>query len=346
MIKALKLFKFRSHADISLSFSTGMCAIVGPNGIGKTNILEAISCATLGRSFRVETSTRDLLQENETTSRILLGFEENGIPHRIQYTFGKQSKEIIFDNTTYKSFSPLLGVVPVGIVCPKDVILIEGMPQSRRKYLNQMLCQASSEYAFHLKRVADIIVHKNAALKTENYTALDPLDQMLVSSAAIIQKKRHELIQSLNTLLIPEKDALLNSNETVSLCYEPSIFQPSTSTRVKEIERHCSLFGPQRDNVKIKLNDKDAFLHASEGQKRTIVLAMRFAELKALQASTGKSPLLLIDDFGAHLDKTRSARLIERTRKIDQCILTAPHPPKGVDQLLDLEAYLLTSSHQ
>ncbi|MFZ4772520.1 MAG: DNA replication/repair protein RecF [Chlamydiia bacterium] len=336
MIRSLQVHQFRSHSYEKMAFSKGMSAIIGPNGIGKTNLLEAIAFTTLGRSFRTDT-IKDLIRENEADSRLLLTFDENGVEHRIQYTFGKQGKEILYNDTSLKSFSPLLGQIPVGIVCPKDVILIEGAPLARRKYLNQILCQSSKEYTFHLKRLIDTIEQKNAALKAEAFNTLDIFDQILYTSATFIQTKRGELIDSLNALLVPEKEALLDAGETISLHYLPSIFEPSSSTRAKEIERRTSLFGPQRDDFKIELNGKDAACHASEGQKRTMVLALRFAELMALKDSTGKSPLLLIDDFGAHLDNKRSFRLIQRTKLIEQCILTAPHAPEGVDHIFDLE---------
>ncbi len=342
MIKTLQVHKFRSHAFCSVPFSKGMFAIVGPNGIGKTNLLEAITVATLGRSFRTD-SFKEMLKDGEEDAHILLGFEEDGVDHEIGYRFGVNGKQIRLNETFHKSFSPLLGNIPVGIVSSKDVILIEGGPSFRRKYLNQILCQSSKEYAFHWKRYMDALEQKNAALKVHAIRVIPPFEEILVSSAQVIQKMRSDLLDELNFFLKSENLLLLQKNESVRLEYTPSFIDDSPSSRLKEIERRTTLKGPHREDFSILFKEKEAYCHASEGQKRALVLALRFAELKALEKKTRKTPLLLIDDFGAHLDKIRFDQLLERTLELPQSILTVPHPPAKASTIFSLEEFLSLS---
>lgn len=338
MIKSLQVHKFRSHPFCSVPFTKGMFAIVGPNGIGKTNLLEAITVATLGRSFRTD-SFKEMLKEGEGDAQILLGFEEDGVDHEIGYRFGANGKQIRFNETFHKSFSPLLGHIPVGIVSPKDIVLIEGSPSFRRKYLNQILCQSSKEYAFHWKRYMDALEQKNAALKAHAIKALFPFEEILASSAQVIQKMRSELLDELNLFLQNESPLLLQKNESIRLEYAPSFIDNSSSGRLKEIERRTTLKGPHREDFSILFKEKEAFCHASEGQKRALVLALRFAELEALEKKTHKAPLLLIDDFGAHLDRIRFDQLLERTLKLPQSILTVPHAPNKATSVFSLEEF-------
>ncbi|MBM3195242.1 MAG: DNA replication and repair protein RecF [Chlamydiae bacterium] len=342
MIKRLQVHKFRSHSFCSVPFTKGMFAIVGPNGIGKTNLLEAITVATLGRSFRTD-SFKEMLKEGEEDAQIILGFEEDGVDHEIGYRFGANGKQIRLNETYHKSFSPLLGHIPVGIVSPKDVVLIEGSPSFRRKYLNQILCQSSKEYAFHWKRYMDALEQKNAALKANAIKALYPYEEILTSSAHVIQKMRSELLEELNSFLNNETSLLLQKNESIRLQYEPSFIEDSPSTRLKEIERRTTLKGPHREDFAILFKEKEASCHASEGQKRALVLALRFAELTALEKKTHKAPLLLIDDFGAHLDKLRFDQLLERTLELPQSILTVPHSPTKASSIFSLEEFLVLS---
>jgi DNA replication and repair protein RecF len=339
MIKSLKVLNLRSHEQMHLQFCRGIFAITGPNGIGKTNLLEAISCVTLGRSFRTE-HLKELIRYDTQSFHIALSFEESGVDHTIRYNYGLKGKSIQLNDSAYKTFSPLLGAIPVGIVSPKDVVLIEGAAVSRRKYLNQILCQSSQEYGYHLKRYADALEHKNALLKQGVLHMLPTFDQILYQSGTVLQRHRQTLIEQLNVLLEDEQKALLDPNETVCLEFKPSHIEINDAHRAKEIARRMSLFGPHRDDVVICLNGKEASYHASEGQKRSIVLALRFAEIRSLEQRTGKPTLLLIDDFGAHLDAKRIARLVERSKKLEQCIITAPKAPVGIDAVIDIEELL------
>jgi DNA replication and repair protein RecF len=214
--------------------------------------------------------------------------------------------------------------------------LIEGGPQFRRKYLNQILCQASKEYAFHLKRYTHALEQKNAALKAGAIRALDPFEEILDQSAKHLQLRRFELLEELQLFLKDEERALMNQNETIDLRYAPSKIEIGASMRAKELERRTTLSGPHRDDFEILLNNKEASIHASEGQKRAMVLALRFAELSALRNRTQKNPLLLIDDFGAHLDPIRTSRLLERTKLLPQSILTSPEVPQGADAVYSI----------
>lgn len=342
MIKTLQVHKFRSHAFCSVPFSKGMFAIVGPNGIGKTNLLEAITVATLGRSFRTD-SFKEMLKEGEEGAQITLGFEEDGVDHEIGYRFGMHGKQIRFNQTFHKSFSPLLGHIPIGIVSPRDVILIEGAPSFRRKYLNQILCQSSKEYTFHWKRYMDALEQKNAALKANALHALFPFEEILTTSACVIQKMRSELICELNAYVQNENSLLLQKDASIRLEYIPSYIDNSPSTRLKELERRTTLKGPHREDFSILFKEKEASCHASEGQKRALVLALRFAELTALEKKTHKAPLLLIDDFGAHLDNKRFNQLIDRTLELPQSILTVPNPPAKATSIFSVEACLSLS---
>lgn len=253
----------------------------------------------------------------------------------------------------------LLGELNVVMFLPQDLALVEGAPVDRRRYLNITLSQTDREYAGALHTYEKHLDQRNALLRAihERRAAvaeLDYWDDKLTEAGSVIIAGRQRLLRELEILAQDVHSDLTGGAETLELEYLPS-FRPTAdesgqlsfdalgldlsrqlnpreiapqfresliADRAREIERKMTLTGPQRDELRFRVNDRDLELYGSRGQARTAVLAMKLAELGWMKKQIGEWPILLLDEFIAELDIKRRAYLLERIDGATQSILT------------------------
>lgn len=328
ILKSLFLRNFRSYEEKEFSFSPGLNLFIGQNGIGKTNLLEAILFLSTGRSFRTPHLT-DLIRHGETFFYIEAELvEEKTIHHRLLITFDGIAKKLTYNNTQYGSFTPLLGLLPSVLYAPSDSELITS-PTSRRRFLNLPLVQADPLYVHHLSRYTRALKQRNALLKSKDPQGIEPFEQELAHSAAFLIAKRAAWIASLSVSSYLAK--LTHEKESASAFYHPSS-DPATyralleKNRRRELLFGSTLAGPHRDDVALEINGRSAKLYASEGQKKTLIAALRLAEWELLSQSKRAPALLAIDDLGLHLDPVRQEHLEALLPTFGQVFVTSPRP--------------------
>jgi DNA replication and repair protein RecF len=331
--ESLKLCSFRNFDDEYVEFAPGTNVILGQNGHGKSNLLEAIYLICTGRSFRTS-HIKELVGFQKQGFYLEAVVQKNHIKHHIKIELYPHKKKLSIDNTQYPHFHPLLGFLPVVIITPEMKKIIDDGPLERRKFLDFLASQISRPYFEAITTYHKAIKQKNAALKLQQST--DVWDVLLSKQWLIISKFRQDLISKLEMLSNKHLAKHKQLQATISLKYtssiKPSQFFESPSDimeflkihRHKEIHSQTSLYGPHREDIEIYLNHNLAATTASEGQKKMIIVALCLASLDIIKETTGTDPLMLIDDYDAHFDKARKTWVCDMLSQIKQSFLTSP----------------------
>lgn len=331
ILKHLILRSFRNYSEASIPFKEGVNVIQGKNGAGKTSILEAIFLLSTGRSFRTN-HLSDLIKKGDSHFFIEAHFERDNVEQVLSIGYDGQTRRIHYNSTHFQNFSHVLGILPSVLYAPKDSELISGSPADRRRFLNIQLAQTDPLYVHHLTRYHKAMKHRNALLKHKSEEAIESFEQMMAESARYLMSKRSSLIEALKPRIQSLAKELSSDEDPLNLYYEPSIAikrideiaQLYAKQRPKELLLGTTLIGPHRDDFLITYDKKDAKMYASEGQKRTCITALKMAEWEELKKNAECVPLMHIDDFGIHLDQSRTHLLQDKLENFGQVFLTTP----------------------
>lgn len=326
-VKALILRNFRSYKDAQFTFSPQNNLIIGPNARGKTTILEAIDLLITGRSFRTS-NLSDLVREGENGFYVELYYESQGIEQSIRYIYENRQKRIYTNQYACRSASELLGLLKGALLLPDDIQLIKGAPRLRRSFLDLQLAQINPLYVHHLTRYHRAMRQRNVLLKNKDSSTIDLFELEMANSGSYLIQKRKEIVQSLIGDCQKVQSTLSSGKEAVSLQYlakcEPeSLHDQFKKLRTREMKVGSTLVGPHLDDLTLKLGSQEARLFASEGQKKSLTTALKFAEWKQLDAQTDSKPLMLIDDVGVSLDAERRTRLMALLDAFEQVFVTS-----------------------
>lgn len=339
-VVSLELKNFRNYKQASVNFADGLNVLHGHNASGKTNMLESIYLCSIFRSPR---TTKDkemiLLGENKATIKAVV--QKKFGKHTINLQIDEQGKKkVALDGIPVNRAGELLGTLGVVFFSPDEMKLVKESPQERRRFLDVGISQQQKSYFLALQRYNKTLKQKNNLLKESRYSTniddmLDVWDMGLAKEGAIIIQKRMEYIATLNDSARKFHFALSSEKETLVLSYESgaktqdcdiddlqkNLYSAIVSARQKDKELGYSTVGPHRDDIKIEINGKDSRKFASQGQQRTIALAMKLGEVVIYKNEIGEPPILLLDDVLSELDETRQKLLLQLTEGF-QTILT------------------------
>ncbi len=331
----LKLQNFRNYEHVELAFSPKVNVFWGRNGQGKTNLLEAIRFLSTGRSFRTQ-RLQDLIREGQTHFYIEAHFVKNEITQSLKIYYDGNSKKIIYNDTSYPYLSALLGILPSALLSPDDIALIAGSPAERRRFLDLHIAQIDPLYLFYLSRYYKAMKQRNELLRSRNVETLAQWEQVMIPAAGYLIAKRKSAAQQLQEASAQWME-LFSRDEKLGLVYGSFLQSASEedlchklashwqAARNKEMHYGTTLAGPHRDDLSIHLSGREAKHFSSEGQKRSCIAALRFAEWQHMQQRLEASPLLAIDDFGIQLDSERHAQLRDHLTHFGQVFVTSPH---------------------
>lgn len=351
-LKSLVLKNFRNYSSLSTSFSEGVNLIIGDNGMGKTNLLEAIHLLSTGRSFK-SVQLQDLIKEGQSYFFIEATFVKEGLTQTLKIGYDKKTKHLEYNATKLEAFSHLLGIIPSTLYCPKDLAIISGTPSERRRFLNVLLAQNDPLYVHHLLRYMRALKHRNTLLKLKKFEVLESFEQEMIVSGMYLSQARRSVINNLREFLNPLLETFSQSSESYSVKYLPSIdlkaenVQKTYKEQLKKLQSKelilkTTLVGPHRDEIGIFHNEKIAKQFASEGQKRSFVAALKCAEWQLLKEKHIYNPLMCIDDFGVHLDDFRKKHFESLLKDFGQIFITMP---KNELKLTPNAIYSVTSGH-
>lgn len=339
----LKLIHFRNYEQLNISFYPGVNVLYGKNAQGKTNILEAIHICGNGKSFRVNADSKTVMEGKEG-AYLFAEYVEN-MDRSIEVLIGRDRKKSLkIDGAPAKSLRELLGNLFVVVFSPEDMKMAKEAPSLRRGFLDGEISKIRPSYVDALKNYTKIIAQKNAALRRRDNKnvggILDAYNAQLEGYIRIILKNRKSYVNKLGEYVRETHRAISGGMEEISVLYketipETGIAEALRQLREKELFEGSCTSGPHRDDLEILLNGKDIRVFASQGQLRTLMLAVKTACLKILEESTGHMPVLLLDDVFSELDRTRKENLLKTLKGIQTFITTAD----------DADARLLARAH-
>lgn len=350
--KRIEVENFRNVAHAAIEFSPGVNILLGDNAQGKTNLLEAISLIALGKSFRGARDA-DMIRFRQSTARVTLDYADDVRDMRIstQLYDGKRRKTEQ-NGLPVTRAADLVGGLRVVLFCPEHLSLIKSGPDLRRNFLDVAISQLKPVYLSALTRYNKILKERNRLLKNaaEDPSARRTLEQtidvwsaQLAHEGATIARYRVSYIEKMNAAAANVFRDMMGEREIPQFVYhgschldtpedyhdaaltEKSLYQLLSTAHEREIGASYTLWGPHRDDIHITLNGVEARLFASQGQQRSLSLAMKLAEGEISREVCGDYPVFLFDDVQSELDSHRREYLIDRIRG-KQVILTTCEP--------------------
>jgi DNA replication and repair protein RecF len=347
-VERLELTDFRNHDALVVDLPAGVSVLVGPNGVGKTNVLEAIGyLATLG-SHRVgqdASLVRDGADAALLRARALREGRRVQVDVELRPGSGVRGR---VNGAAVPRSRDLLGVVRATVFAPEDLGLIRGDPEERRRFLDSLATQRLPRYLGSRQDYERVLRQRNTLLRSaagrlpaSALTTLDVWDEKLVAAGAEIWAERLRLVAVLTPLVVRAYRRLAARDDLVAASYVSSLAEQGDldphpdpaklgqllrerllSDRTREVERGITLTGPHRDDLALSLRGLPARTHASHGEAWSLALALRLAA-HWLLADEGEQPVLLLDDVFAELDRGRRRRVAEVTSAAEQAVVTA-----------------------
>jgi DNA replication and repair protein RecF len=322
-LQHISLVQFKNYSNRSFDFTERIIGICGKNGAGKTNLLDAIHYLCFTKSYFTRLDGTNV-QHGNNGFRLEGSFELHDKPEKavcILRETGK--KEFSVNDDPYEKFSQHISRYPCVIIAPDDAELITGDSKERRTFVDALLCQLDSEYLQQLIVYKKVLEQRNSLLKAfaetgnKDFPLLDVLDEQLIKPGGYIFNKRKEFLLSFLPLVKHLYTEIASQPEEVNLFYESELLQASlaellTINRNKDCFSQRTTSGIHRDDLDIKSGRQDFKAIASQGQRKSLLFALKLAEMEVLQKEKGFAPLLLLDDVFEKLDKERISNLLHR----------------------------------
>jgi DNA replication and repair protein RecF len=339
---SVKIENFRNHKNLEFEPGPKITNIYGKNGSGKTSILECIQYSALTKGF-IGTSDNECLMFNEEMFSITsLFIKNNDHQIKVKVTYGREKeKKIFFNEQEIKTFSTHIGVIPCVTFTPKDMIFVQGSPSERRRFIDSTISQSDRKYLKNLIINKRILHQRNTVLDTYNEykddKTLEILTEQFIKTSAEIIEERIRFSKQFSDMMkviytwFPEgkkpeiKYELINNKfdqngkkEEIEEIYK----EKYKILRNNEIRRGLTLFGPQRDDLKMTLDNKDIKKYSSQGQQRAFIVAMKITMMRYLKKMKEEYPICLFDDMFSELDKGIKEKILESISTDGQIILT------------------------
>ena len=353
-LQTLSIAQFRNHDATVLSLGGGSHLFVGPNGSGKTNILDAVCVLSLTQSA-LGLSEDDLVQWEKQFYRVRAEAQsDSGDVQTLEVVCQQEPKreKAAFKNDVRVSLRSLVGQIPTVVFLPSDLDLFTGSPANRRSFLDTLLCQVSGEYLAALSTFQKALKQRGSLLRNiaDGYAQpddLQPWDDQLAESGAVITQMRLELIQTWNMAILSEVQALGESWQEACIVYERStnarlipdlaeeFRRQHLANRDRDILIGSTTVGPHRDDWHVLIDGHALESSGSRGQQRTALLALLFLQAGYLELRKGERPVILLDDVYSELDTAHQKRVLSAFAN-HQVILTGTHVPEGLPDELTI----------
>jgi DNA replication and repair protein RecF len=349
----LWLTDFRCFTELNVELAPGLTVLFGANAVGKTSLLEAVGWAGRAKSFR---GVPDAALVRSGCSEAILRLEvaEGERLQLLEVAIrAVGANRVLLNRNRLNRTRDLAGLLRVTVFAPDDLDLVKGGPSGRRDFLDDLLGGLAPRYDAARGDFERVLRHRNALLRAgirddDDRSTLDVFDEQLVQSGAELVRGRLRLIDALVPRITTSYVQLAGRATEVEATYvaewspDPlrsdavevvaERLRDAIATRRKqEIDRGLTLVGPHRDEVRLRLNDLDARTHASQGEQRSLALALRLAGHHVTAELTGATPVLLLDDVFSELDAARADALVRELPPGQTLLTTAGVVPAGVE---------------
>lgn len=335
-VNSLEVTNFRNYSHFFIDFDSDVTIFIGKNAQGKTNLIEAIYVLAVSKSFRTHINSQMILFTKEF-SKIKAEIESIKNKKTLEIIIGQDFKKAKIDGKDILKTSEYVGHLNVVVFIPDDLSLIKGSPNNRRKFIDLELSKMSPIYIYITNKYHYLLKERNKYLKSlrgsfkKDDPYLDVLDEQLARLQVDIINKRREFINKLYKKVVPIYSSISSLEEKIEVTYDcflknentyENIMEAYQKTRQRDIKYMQSHIGIHKDDISIKLDKKEANMFASQGQQRTIVLAMKIALIEVIKEEIGEYPILLLDDVLSELDDHRKTMLLDLLNKNIQTFIT------------------------
>jgi DNA replication and repair protein RecF len=310
----LRLRDFRNYARLDADFAPGFHLLLGDNAQGKTNILEAIYLLSTLRSFR---GVGGAQMVRHAQKGYFIGASVTAqARHDIKMYWSPAERKLSLDSQLVRKLTDYLGTVRAVVFCTEDLQLVKGASRLRRRFMDLLLTQTHPVYLPLLQRYAAALRSRNALLKhhAPDEAALEGFTRQLVDAGRQLMQFRRELLPQIAPLASAAYGRVARNAEALTLEYQPCVRQDFSlelaRNRAREKIFRSTIIGPHRDELLLTLDGKSAAKFASEGQKRSITIALKMTQAEFLSSVHGAPPILLIDDIMGELDAKRRAAFL------------------------------------
>ncbi|UII33356.1 DNA replication and repair protein RecF [Fulvivirga ulvae] len=348
-IEKLSLFNFKNYEGITLNFSEKVNCLVGVNGSGKTNLLDAIHYLSLTKSAfnsidsqnvrfgEKAFNIRGIFTKQEKHTEVSCGFQEG-----IKKVFRIDKKE-------YDKLSEHVGKFPVVLIAPNDVDVIREGSETRRKFFDTILCQMDNQYMDTLVRYNQYLKQRNSALKqfaftgSVDYDLIHTYDTSILTLGQEIFKKRKIFIKDFFQIFQKHYTLLSQNKEKVTIVYRSEVEDEGFGSKFKlNIKRDLALertsMGIHRDDYRLVIEGKPLKKFGSQGQQKTFLVAMKMAHFEIIKTLKGYKPILLLDDIFDKLDSSRIKQLVSMIadQTFGQIFITDAREERTKEMLIEL----------
>ncbi|ARV62133.1 DNA replication/repair protein RecF [Nostocales cyanobacterium HT-58-2] len=346
-LKTLHLRQFRNYKEQQVEFTAPKTILLGNNAQGKSNLLEAVELLATLRSHRMARD-RDFIQDGETIATLSATIHRQTGISDLNLTLRRNGRRTVaLNGENLRRQMDFLGVLNAVQFSSLDLDLVRGGPEGRRNWLDTLLIQLEPVYAYILQQYNQVLRQRNAFLKRNIETLhtktlqseLAVWDAQLATAGTRVIRRRDRAIQRLAPIAIAWHASISGSTEVLELKYSPNVsLEQNLSEQVQqafldkiqqrsiaELHQGTTLVGPHRDEIELTINQTPARQYGSQGQQRTLVLALKLAELQLIEEVVGEPPLLLLDDVLAELDPSRQNQLLDAIQDRFQTLITTTH---------------------
>jgi DNA replication and repair protein RecF len=328
-IESLTAVAFRNLAAIDLQISAPVVVLEGANGQGKTNVLEALYLCATGRSFRHATA-REMLRHGAAAGRCCAYLLRQGVHHEVTANLTTMHRQMRVDGRGLKQVTQLLELVNMVAFFPDDLRIAKGSPEERRRFLDRAVANSRPEFVAATLAYHRALKSRNALLKgtaPPDRALLGVYDEQLVRFGHVMHVCRSAVLDELLPVARGHFEAMMpGANLEVRLksgvpeaqgAWETAFATALSQGYSRDRARGMTSSGPHRADLQFLVHGQDARVYASQGQQRSVVLALKLAEVVCLTARLGSPPILLLDDVSSELDPERSRRLFEVVRRVE-----------------------------
>ncbi|HBB33290.1 MAG TPA: DNA replication/repair protein RecF [Cyanobacteria bacterium UBA8803] len=353
-LKSLHLQQFRNYRDCLIDFEAPKTILVGNNAQGKSNLLEAVELLSTLKSHR-SVRDRELVLEEAAIAKIQANLERAYGSVELALILRSQGRRTVaLNRESLRRQLDFLGILNAVQFSSLDLELVRGSPERRRNWLDAILTQLEPVYAYILQQYNQVLRQRNALLKAFRFSEaqekaelssrdfqaeLALWDAQLATAGSRVTRRRARVLKRLAPLAQAWHASISGKSEMLEVTYAPNIsleqdhpegvqqafLDKIQRRRIPEQRQGTTLVGPHRDEVEFTINQTPARSYGSQGQQRTLVLALKLAELKLIEEVVGEPPLLLLDDVLAELDLNRQNQLLDTIQDRFQTLITTTH---------------------
>ncbi|MFV0249405.1 MAG: DNA replication/repair protein RecF [Tenacibaculum sp.] len=337
-LQKISLVNYKNIELQSFIFQKKINCFVGENGIGKTNVLDAIYCLSFAKSYFNSVAVQNIMHGKDffvIEGNYLL----NGRNEKVVYSLKKGQKKVLKKNEkVYEKFADHIGKLPLVIISPADRDLITEGSEARRKFIDGVISQKNKSYLNSLISYNKAVKQRNALLKyfanhkTFDSLSLKAFDRQLIQYGAVIYEKRCVFLEQFKPIFNQKYSLISGSKEQVNLTYKSQLFCTSLKDLLAEnLEKDKALqhtsVGVHKDDLSFEIEQRPIKKFGSQGQQKSYLIALKLAQFQFIKQQAAITPILLLDDIFDKLDETRVGQIINLVNKDEfgQIFITDTH---------------------